>query len=289
MDTSPPLPPIAYTSLIDLAIAEDLDQGDVTTDALFSEAIPAHAQIITHEQLVVSGIWLVPEIFKRLNPHVQFSSHISEGQSLPSGTIMARIQGDGRSLLKGERVILNFLQRLCGITTITARFVNAVKDHKTVILDTRKTTPGWRTLEKYAVRIGGGQNHRMHLGDGILIKDNHLSLTGNIKDAVRKVKQKVLPYSPVEVEVKTLEELEAVLEVLDSERKDTVMLDNMGIHTIKKAVKLIRNRAHIEVSGGITLSNVREIAACGVDYISIGAITHSTPAVDISMDIMANG
>jgi nicotinate-nucleotide pyrophosphorylase (carboxylating) len=285
-----PLPPSAFDRLIDQALAEDLGRGDITTEALFPESLPAMARIISHENLVAAGLWLIPEIYKRLDPAAEVDYEVHEGQSIRAETVLIQIKGDGRHLLSGERVALNFLQRLCGIATQTAHFVKAIAGYKALILDTRKTTPGWRLLEKYAVRMGGGSNHRTRLDEGILIKDNHLSLIGNLKEAIKRAKAAdPSPHHMIEIEVKTLDQVEAVLKSLDPDGKDTVMLDNMKTADMQKAVDLIHGRARVEVSGGVTLSNIREIAACGVDFISVGALTHSARAVDISMEIVAVG
>jgi nicotinate-nucleotide pyrophosphorylase (carboxylating) len=284
-----PLPLSGFDSLIDQALAEDLGRGDVTTESLFPQSIPALARILSHENLVVAGLWLIPEIYKRLDPATEVDCDVHEGQSIRAKTVLVQIKGDGRRLLTGERVSLNFLQRLCGIATQTAHFVKAVEGYKALILDTRKTTPGWRLLEKYAVRMGGGSNHRIRLDDGILIKDNHLSLIGNLQEAIKRAKRAESSSKGIEVEVKTLDEVEAALKSLDPDGKDTVMLDNLKMADIQKAVDLIHGRAQVEVSGGVTLSNVRDIAACGVDFISVGALTHSARSVNISMDIVAVG
>ena len=280
-----PLPTSAFIPLIEQALAEDIGQGDRTTGALFPEPVQAQARIITHEDIVVVGLFLIAEIFQRLDPKIQVDSLVSEGQSVRAGTILTKLMGDGRSLLTGERVALNFLQHLSGIATFTAQFVEAVKGTKAMILDTRKTTPGLRVLEKYAVRTGGGQNHRMNLSDGILIKDNHIALMGSLKEAVQRVKKKSPSGFKVEVEAATLKEVEEAL----SAEADIILLDNMTVSQIKDAIMLIKGRALIEVSGGVHLNNVREIASTGVDFISIGALTHSARAVDISMDIVAVG
>jgi nicotinate-nucleotide pyrophosphorylase (carboxylating) len=195
--------------------------------------------------------------------------------------MIARIQGDGRSILKGERVALNFLQHLSGIATLSARFVEAVRGTKATILDTRKTTPGLRSLEKHAVRMGGGRNHRMNLSDGILIKDNHLALVGDLKAAVQQTRKKLPRGFKVEVETTNLTEVEDAL----AAKADIILLDNMTIPQLKEAALLINGQAWTEASGGINLNNVREIAATGIDYISIGALTHSAPAVDINIEI----
>lgn len=238
-----------------------------------------------NQDAIIAGLPAAKAVFKQVDSKLEFESCAQDGDPVKPGAIIARLYGDGRSMLKGERVALNFLQHLSGIATATARFVEAVKGTKAMILDTRKTTPGLRVLEKYAVRMGGGRNHRMNLSDGILIKDNHIALTGSLKGAVQRVKKKAPSGFKVEVEAATLKEVEEAL----SAEADVILLDNMPISHIKEAVKWIEGRALTEASGGMNLSNVREIASTGVDFISIGALTHSARAVDISMDIVAVG
>ena len=275
------LSPIQIQDLLKDALKEDLGWGDVTTQALFPEYIPAKGTIFAREESVLAGSLIVKELFKILDPAIQMTLHHEDGETIKKGTTFITLSGDGRILLKGERVSLNFLQRLSGIATLTAKYVKQVKGAKAKILDTRKTTPGLRLFERYAVSMGGGMNHRFHLGDAILIKDNHIALKGGLKDALKAMKSGAHPYSTVEVEVKNKEELLIALE----EGADIILLDNMKPSEMKKAVSLIGNRALVEASGGVTLKNVKEIAETGVDFISIGALTHSAPAVDLSMDI----
>jgi len=276
------LPPGVLRNLVAQALAEDLEAGDLTTRLLFPKFIPAEAVIVAKQASVLAGLPVAMAVFKRVDSKIKFKPVARDGDRVQSGTIIARLMGDGRSLLKGERVALNFLQHLSGIATLTARFVEAVRGTKSTILDTRKTTPGLRALEKYAVRMGGGRNHRMNLSDGILIKDNHISLAGELRAAVQQTKLKAPRRFKVEVETTNLKEIEAAL----SGRADIILLDNMTIPQLKEAVHLIDGQAMTEVSGGVHLNNVREIAITGVDFISIGALTHSAPAVDINMDIV---
>ena len=283
-----PLPESAYFPLITQALDEDIGSGDQTTRALFPDAVPAYARIQAKESLVVAGLWLIPEVFGRLDRSTQVDCLVKEGQAVRKGTVMIQLKGDARPLLTGERVALNFLQRLCGIATLTARFVEAVKGSKVRIMDTRKTTPGWRFLEKYAVRMGGGENHRPSLDSKVLIKDNHISLVCNLKEAIRRARKSVVAVQGIVVEVDSIPQIEKALEELDPEL-DILMLDNMNVTDIRKAMDLVRGRIRVEVSGGVMLSNVREIAACGVDFISVGALTHSAPAVDMSMDVVKAG
>jgi len=267
--------------IVERALKEDLGSGDVTTRLLFPKAIKAEAVIRAKQEAILAGLPMAEAVFKKVDSKLKFKSLAQEGDRVQSGTEIAHIVGDGRSLLKGERVALNFLQRLSGIASLTAQFVEMVRGTKATILDTRKTTPGLRELEKYAVRLGGGRNHRMNLSDGILIKDNHIALAGSLKRAVQMTHRKPPRGLKVEVEATNLKEVEDAL----SAKVDIILLDNMTIPQLKEAVSLINGRALTEVSGGVQLNIVREIAAAGVDFISIGALTHSASAVDLSMDI----
>ncbi len=267
------------------ALSEDLGTGDVTTKALFATAVPARGTIVSEERegLVLAGLAVAEEVFTQVDSSLECSSRFKDGDRVPVGTTVLTVTGDGRSILKGERVALNFLQRLSGIATLTAKFCDAVKGFKTRIVDTRKTTPGLRALEKWAVTLGGGSNHRYGLADGILIKDNHLALAGgDVARACRQARERAPHGLKIEVEVQSLEAVQAALDG----SADIILLDNMAVPDIRKAVELIKGRATIEVSGRVTLSNVREIAAAGPDLISVGALTHSAPAVNLSMDIV---
>ncbi|MEK6605630.1 MAG: carboxylating nicotinate-nucleotide diphosphorylase [Nitrospirota bacterium] len=270
------------------ALAEDLGAGDVTTQALFPEAVPAVGTIVAEEHggLVLAGLAVAVEVFRQVDSSLTCSPNATDGARIPHGTTILTVTGDGRSLLKGERVALNFLQRLSGIATLTAQFCEAVKGFTVKIVDTRKTTPGLRALEKWAVTLGGGHNHRYGLGDGILIKDNHLALAGgDVARACRLVAERAkrAPHGlKIEVEVRTLDEAQAALDG----GADIILLDNMDAPSIRKAVELIQGRAVTEASGGVTLATVREIAAAGPDLISVGALTHSAPAANLSMDIV---
>lgn len=270
-----------FHKIVKYALAEDLVRHDVTTRILFPKTIKAEAAIQVDQEAILAGLPVAKAVFIRVDSKLKFKPLMRDGDRIKPGTIIARIQGDGRSILKGERVALNFLQHLSGIATLTARFVEAVKGTKAVILDTRKTTPGLRTLEKYSVRMGRGRNHRMNLSDGILIKDNHLALAGDLKTAVQKARKNAPRGFKVEIETTNFEEIEAAL----SAKADIILLDNMTTAQLKEAVRLINGRALTEASGGVHMNNLREIAEAGVDFISIGALTHSAPAVDISMDI----
>ena len=267
------------------ALAEDCGTGDVTTKALFRANVPASGTILAEEPegLVVAGLAVAVEVFSQADTSLECTTHFADGDRIPAGATVLTVTGDGRSMLQGERVALNFLQRLSGIATLTAKFCDAVKGFKTRIVDTRKTTPGLRALEKWAVTLGGGWNHRQSLADGILIKDNHLALAGgDVARACRLARERAPHGLRIEVEVQSLDAVKAALDG----GADIILLDNMNVPTICRAIELIKGRATIEVSGGVTLSHVREIAAAGADLISVGALTHSAPAARFSMDIV---
>jgi len=266
------------------ALAEDLLYGDRTSEALLPTPMRAVGCLIAKEELVVAGMPLVAAVFRSLDPTAKLDVHIPTGKSAKWGDIIVSVEADARALLGGERTALNFIQRLSGIATQTRRFVGAVSKTGVKIADTRKTTPGLRMVEKEAVRAGGGWNHRFHLGDMVLIKDNHITIAGGLLNAIRRVRATLS--HPYKVEVEATDE-QQVHEALEG-GCDLILLDNMTIAQIKSAVALIRKSAPatlIEVSGGVTLENVAAIAHCGIDLISVGALTHSAPAVDISMDV----
>jgi nicotinate-nucleotide pyrophosphorylase (carboxylating) len=272
--------------MVRVALAEDVGAGDITTRRLFPRAVRANAVILAKQPAIIAGLPAARAVFHAVDKTVRFRARVREGARVEQGTIVATLSGDGRSILTGERVALNFLQHLSGVATLTRRFVDAVRGTRAVILDTRKTTPGLRLLEKYAVRLGGGRNHRLNLGNGILIKDNHIALAGGLQSAVRAATRGIgrarrRPPHPIEVETTTLDEVQEAV----AAGGDIILLDNMPVATIKEAVLLIGTRANTEVSGGVHLQNVREIAATGVDAISIGALTHSAPAVDLSLEV----
>jgi nicotinate-nucleotide pyrophosphorylase (carboxylating) len=295
--------------IIDRALAEDLGKGDVTTEALISGDQRGAGFIVVKKEGILAGINVAKQVFHRVDPELKVEIFLEDGARVKPGSKVAKVSGSIASILKAERVALNFLQRLSGIASETNRYVEAVKGLPVRIMDTRKTTPGLRSLEKYAVKAGGGENHRMNLGDGILIKDNHLAALRsqglNIKEIIAKARQNAplsLRATPtlslrgekrrsnlqarqtqVEVEVGTLSE---ALEAVEA-GVDIVMLDNMNLEDMRKAVKSIHGRALIEASGGITLDNVRAVAETGVDFISIGALTHSARALDISLELEA--
>jgi len=267
--------------LIELALSEDLGPGDVTAEAAIPAESESLAVILAKQQLVLAGMEAAREVFRSLDPAVQFTPLARDGEVIQAGTELARVSGNTRILLAGERVALNLLQHLSGIATLTAKYVEKVRGTQARVLDTRKTLPGLRTLEKYAVRMGGGKNHRFGLYDGVLIKDNHITACGGITKAVEQARKTAHHLLRIEVETKSLTE---VTEALAS-GADVIMLDNMPIKMMSEAVKLIAGRALVEASGNVTLDTIRAIAETGVDLISSGSLTHSAPAVDISMKI----
>jgi len=271
----------------DRALAEDLAWGDVTTGALIPNNQQGIATIVAKEQGVLAGINVVRRVFHKVDPELKIDALLEDGAKVNSGSIIAKVEGKVASILKAERTALNFLQRLSGIASEASRYVKVVEGLSVRIMDTRKTTPGVRALEKYAGRVCGGENHRMNLGDGILIKDNHLVVLRsqglNIKEIIAKAKQNAPQQLKVEVEVKTVQQASEATKA----GADIVMLDNMNLEDMRQAVKFIHGRALIEASGGITLDNVRAVAETGVDFISIGALTHSSKALDISLELEA--
>ncbi|MFH7319929.1 carboxylating nicotinate-nucleotide diphosphorylase [Desulfurivibrio sp. D14AmB] len=262
---------------------EDLGRGDITGEAIFPATQQGSAVFIAKETMVTAGIeQIAPLVFTCRNPEIAAQPLVADGTRVDNGDLLLRLTGPTRDLLAAERVALNLCQRLCGIATLTARFVEQVQDLPVVILDTRKTTPGLRTLERAAVRAGGGHNHRFNLNDGILIKDNHIAAAGSILRAVAKVRAGNPNRLPVEVECETLAQVEEAL----AAQVEIIMLDNMAPAMMAQAVQRVRGRALLEASGGVNLENVRRIAETGVDRISIGALTHSAPARDISMEMV---
>jgi nicotinate-nucleotide pyrophosphorylase (carboxylating) len=271
--------------LIRQAIAEDRSRQDVTTKALIPGTQMGKALIMAKGRGMIAGTGIAKQVFLKIDPKLEVAILIEDGNEVKPSDIVARIEGKTSSILKAERVALNFLQRLSGIASETALYVQAVEGLPVYITDTRKTTPGLRTLEKYAVRVGGGKNHRMHLADGILIKDNHIAALRrrglSIKEIVAKARKKAFPELKIEIEVKTSEEAVQAAEA----GADIIMLDNMNLEDMRQAVRLVKGHALIEASGGITLENVRAVAETGVDRISIGALTHSPKALDISLEL----
>ncbi len=265
--------------LIKRALAEDIGRGDITTCAIIGREETGRARAIAKSPLVVAGLNVFAEVFLCLDPAMEISCFVAEGKRVNPGEILLTLKGNLRSILTAERVALNLLQRLCGIATLTRAYVDAVAGTGVKILDTRKTTPGLRSLEKYAVHMGGGCNHRFGLDDGILIKDNHLWAAGSVAAAIERARQAAHHLLKIEVEVKNLAELKEAL----AAGADVIMLDNMSLDQIKEAVGFTAGRVPLEVSGNVTLADVRKIAATGVNFISAGALTHSAPAADISL------
>ena len=261
------------------ALREDLGSGDVTSEILVPPGLHGQAVIQAKEPLIVAGLEIAIRAFNLLSGEVRVLARSEDGRKVEAGAVLLELEGAVRDLLGGERVALNILQHLSGVATLTRRFVDAVEGTGTKILDTRKTLPGMRALEKYAVRVGGGVNHRSSLSEGILVKENHLAACGGVTEAVKALKRKAPHTLRVEIEASTLEEVEEAL----AAGVDAILLDNMSTETILEAVKRVRGTAQLEVSGGVRLENVREIAETGVDAISVGMLTHSAPGVDISM------
>lgn len=266
--------------LIWLALQEDLGHGDVTTEATVAAGRPGTAVVFGREPFVLSGSQPFRKVFDLIDPAVQVASLFRDGDRIDANEPVFRIEGAMPSLLTGERLALNLLQRLSGIATLTRQMTDAISGTSCRLLDTRKTTPLWRALEKQAVRHGGGTNHRFGLYDGVLIKDNHIAAVGGVREAVRRARQHVAHVLKVEVEVETLQDLEVALEA----GADVVLLDNFSLEDLKAAVALTAGRCLLEASGGVTLDRVRAIAETGVDYISCGALTHSARAIDVTME-----
>jgi nicotinate-nucleotide pyrophosphorylase (carboxylating) len=265
--------------IIRSALAEDIGAGDLTTEATIAPATQARARLIAKEDFILAGMDVARRVFVMVDDHVQVTTYKTDGQAVRRGEILAELQGPAASLLMGERVALNLLQRMSGVATLTARFVDAVQGTSAQIVDTRKTTPGLRVLEKYAVRMGGGRNHRYALYDGVLIKENHIAAAGGIAAAVQAARKRLSHIHKIEVETQNLEEVREALAV----GADAILLDNMDLGMLREAVALAAGRAVTEASGGVNLETVRGIAETGVDLISVGALTHSYRAVDISL------
>jgi nicotinate-nucleotide pyrophosphorylase (carboxylating) len=282
IDMAPLLSSPLIDRLIDLALEEDLGAGDVTTQALVPDDLQGEAHIRAKEKLVVAGLPVAARVFQKLAPEVTFTPQALDGQEVEAGTVLALLSGPVAPILTGERVAVNFLQHLSGIATLTKKMAEAVAFLPVALVDTRKTTPGWRLLEKYAVRLGGGRNHRGGLYDGVLIKNNHLTATGSITEAVRRARKSAPHTLKIEVEVTTLEELQEALNI----GADVVMLDNMSEADMAKAADLTLGRALLEASGSMTLERLPQVAATRVNFISVGALTHSAPAVDIHLRLL---
>lgn len=277
--TATPLPRLEFEDIVRRALAEDIGFGDRTTAATVRAGVRAHGRFVAREDLVVAGLDVAAETFRQLDPSVVIEVSWGDGSHVEAGDVLAVVTGDARAMLSAERTALNFLQRLSGIATITSRYVDAARG-RIIVLDTRKTTPGYRAMEKYAVRCGGGTNHRQRLDDGVLVKDNHKRLAGGIKEAVEAAVAGGHGL-PVEVEVETLEEVDQALEA----GVPRILLDNFTTYDIRQAMARIGNRAEVEISGGVTIERIPELATTGAKYVSVGALTHSAPAVDISFEM----
>jgi nicotinate-nucleotide pyrophosphorylase (carboxylating) len=292
---------LVVREILERALQEDIGSGDVTTEALCEPDQTGRAVMRTKEPCVIAGVPVAQLVFTILDAQIRFTPHVRDGDRLPAGQTIAELEGSLRAILMGERTALNLLQRLSGIATLTARYVEAVKEFSVKILDTRKTVPGLRILDKYAVRVGGGQNHRIGLFDGVLIKSNHIRTAGGITKAVERARRLAPQTIKIEVEVKNLQEFQEAL----AAGADIIMLDNMPLEEMRRAVTIAREDLTpgpspsrrgvpkagrgllLEASGGVTLENVREIAATGVDFISVGALTHSVKAIDMHLEVLA--
>lgn len=268
-----------YREVVRRALAEDLGWGDVTTEATVDGSLRARGVIVAKCECVIAGLDVAAEVFRQLDPAAVITINLPDGASTSNGKIVAEVRGAAGAMLTAERTALNFLQRLSGIATLTRKFVDAAAGRIT-ILDTRKTTPTMRALEKYAVRAGGGTNHRNGLDDAIMIKDNHIRLAGGVAEAVRRMRE-ARDDMPIEVEVQSMEQVEQALVA----RANVIMLDNMPIDAMREAVRKIAGRAKVEISGGVTLQRIPELASTGADYVSVGALTHSAPSADLSFEL----
>ena len=266
--------------LIDRALAEDVGPGDVTTDALVAPGARALARIVQKQPGAVAGLGVAEAVFRRVDPELRWEAHVAEGEWRDGG-LVAEVAGAAASILRGERVALNFLGRLSGVATLTARFVRAVEGTGAVVLDTRKTTPGMRALEKEAVKAGGGANHRFGLYDAVLVKENHIAAAGGVAEATRRALAAADGGMRVEIECASLDEVDEAL----AAGATALLLDNFTTEELAEAVARVGGRASLEASGGVTLDNVRSVAQTGVDFISVGALTHSAPALDLSLEL----
>ena len=269
------------THILQSALDEDIGSGDVTTKSILPECLILAGQLVTREEGTIAGLEIAELVFQLIDERIALTCYVADGDSIVRGQTLATIRGPGIGILSGERVALNFLQRMSGIASLTRRFANATKATKAVILDTRKTAPGLRILDKLAVRLGGGENHRFGLYDMVLIKDNHIAAAGGITQAVSRVRAGGVKGLAIEVEVSSIDEFQEALAL----RPERIMLDNMSLQDMTRAVTLAAGRVELEASGNVTLENVADIASTGVDFISVGALTHSVRALDISLEI----
>ncbi len=287
MDAPAPLPAVLYAPLLHAALAEDLGRaGDLTSAAVLDAHATATARLVARQAGVVAGLDIAAAAFGLLDGSIRVTLRARDGDAVAAGAELATVAGPARGILSAERVALNVLGRLCGIATRTRAFVDAVAGTGARIADTRKTTPGLRALEKHAVRCGGGTNHRFGLDDAVLIKDNHVAVAGGVAAAVRRARAHVGHMVVVSVEVTTLDQLDALLAMPERRTADVVLLDNFDVATLAEAVRRVAGRLTTEASGGITLANARAVAATGVDVLSVGALTHSAPALDVALDVV---
>jgi nicotinate-nucleotide pyrophosphorylase (carboxylating) len=278
-----PLDPALYRETVRRALAEDLGWGDVTTEATVDASLRARGVILAKSHCVIAGLDIAAEAFRQLDPGAVFTARRADGDHCTPGTVVAEVRGSAAAMLTAERTALNFLQRLSGIATLTRQFVDA-SGGRITILDTRKTTPTLRVLEKYAVRAGGATNHRSGLDDGILIKDNHIRLGGGVTTALRRMKA-AHHEMPIEIEAQSLDQVDEAV----AAGVDVILLDNLSIEDVREAVRRIGGRAKTEISGGVTLERIPQLATTGADYVSVGALTHSAPAVDLSFELELDG
>jgi len=265
--------------IIEIALAEDIHTGDITTLSVLPKPRNIRARLVAKEPMVLAGVAVAERVFAQIDPSISFTAAFSDGDLLEKGDVIARMEGDAAALLMGERVSLNLMQRMSGIATQTAAYVKEIEGTGARVVDTRKTTPGLRVMEKYAVRVGGGTNHRTGLYDGVLIKENHIAAAGGILEAVRLARANIPHTLKIEVETETLDQVDLALQA----GADIIMLDNMTLDEMTRAVGVIAKRALVEASGGVNLQSIKAIAQTGVDIISVGALTHSVRAMDISM------
>ncbi len=274
----------AVDKLIDLAFEEDIGIGDITTEATVPPSQKGIGTLFAKSDGVIAGLPVVERTFEKLNSGLTFTPFANDGDAVQAGDSIAEVQGNAKAILIGERTALNFLQRLSGVATLTSQFVNAVVDYDVKIVDTRKTTPGWRAIQKYAVCVGGGHNHRFGLYDGVLIKDNHIVAAGGITQAVQRARRATPHTVKIEIEVETIEQATEALKA----KADILLLDNMPLEMMTHVVQQVGDLAVTEASGGITLDRVKAVAATGVDFISVGALTHSAIPMDISLTLTLN-
>ncbi|NIM89503.1 MAG: carboxylating nicotinate-nucleotide diphosphorylase [Candidatus Aminicenantes bacterium] len=268
--------------ILEISLQEDLPQGDITSESCISPRSSSEAVVLAKEGGVLAGIEVAERVFKKIDSRIEFEKSFEDGQEFRDGDILARLKGNSVSILKGERTALNFLQRMSGIATKTKKFVQALEGAKTKILDTRKTTPGLRALEKYAVKMGGGENHRHNLSEMVMIKDNHIKVVGSVSEAVKRARKKVKKRVKIEVETQNLAEVKEAVE----NGADIVMLDNMPMEKMREVLTWVKGKVPVEVSGEVVLNKIRDIASLGVDFISVGSLTHSFKSLDISLEFL---